>query len=161
MSGKRYRYTGKERDEETGLYYHGARHYAAWLARWTSADPSGMTDGPNLYRYGRANPIAFSDPSGRDSESQTAASRYRQRMAQAKAEYQAATQAYSTTKQSLERAQELAWEKQRASARSPLGQGFTEGKNSPMLVADEAGFQLQELERVRLFSGGQKSTGFA
>jgi hypothetical protein len=68
-------------------------------------------------------------------------------MAQAKAEYQAATQAYSTTKQSLERAQELAWEKQRASARSPLGQGFTEGKNSPMLVAAEAGFQLQELEK--------------
>jgi hypothetical protein len=24
---KRYRYTGKERDEESGLYYHGARYY--------------------------------------------------------------------------------------------------------------------------------------
>ncbi|WP_200819480.1 RHS repeat domain-containing protein, partial [Tolypothrix sp. NIES-4075] len=30
---KRYRYTGKERDEETGLYYHGARYYAPWLGR--------------------------------------------------------------------------------------------------------------------------------
>ena len=39
VSLKRYRYTGKERDEETGLYYHGARYYVPWLARWVSADP--------------------------------------------------------------------------------------------------------------------------
>ena len=32
---KRYRYSDKERDEETGLYYHGARYYAPWLGRWT------------------------------------------------------------------------------------------------------------------------------
>ena len=30
-TAKRYRYTGKERDEESGLYYHGARYYAPWL----------------------------------------------------------------------------------------------------------------------------------
>ena len=47
VSLKRYRYTGKERDEETGLYYHGARYYAPWLGRWTSADPMGMVDGLN------------------------------------------------------------------------------------------------------------------
>ena len=29
VSARRYRYTGKERDEETGLYYYGARYYAA------------------------------------------------------------------------------------------------------------------------------------
>ena len=40
VSPKRYRYTGKERDEETGLYYHGARYYAPWLGRWGSVDPS-------------------------------------------------------------------------------------------------------------------------
>src|SRR5262249_41123160 len=28
---KRYRFTGKERDEESGLYYHGARYYAPWV----------------------------------------------------------------------------------------------------------------------------------
>ncbi len=39
VSLKRYRYTGKERDEETGLYYHGARYYVPWLARWVSTDP--------------------------------------------------------------------------------------------------------------------------
>lgn len=36
---KRYRYTGKERDSESSLYYHGARYYVPWLARWTSVDP--------------------------------------------------------------------------------------------------------------------------
>jgi uncharacterized protein RhaS with RHS repeats len=30
---KRYRFTGKERDEENGLNYHGARYYAPWLGR--------------------------------------------------------------------------------------------------------------------------------
>ena len=34
---KRYRYTGKERDEENDLDYHGARYCAPWLGRWTSA----------------------------------------------------------------------------------------------------------------------------
>jgi RHS repeat-associated protein len=40
-AAKRYRYTGKERDEETGLSYHETRYYAPWLGRWTSCDPSG------------------------------------------------------------------------------------------------------------------------
>jgi hypothetical protein len=31
FGAKRYRYCGKERDEESGLYYYGARCYAAWL----------------------------------------------------------------------------------------------------------------------------------
>jgi RHS repeat-associated protein len=36
---KRYRFTGKERDEESRLYYHGARYYAPWQGRWISCDP--------------------------------------------------------------------------------------------------------------------------
>ncbi|WP_217644950.1 SpvB/TcaC N-terminal domain-containing protein [Geodermatophilus amargosae] len=36
---KRFRYTAKERDDETGLSYHGARYYAPWLTRWVSCDP--------------------------------------------------------------------------------------------------------------------------
>ena len=63
---KRYRYTGKERDEETGLYYHGARYYAPWLGRWISADPAGISAGENLYAYVKGNPIKFHDPDGRD-----------------------------------------------------------------------------------------------
>jgi RHS repeat-associated protein len=59
---KRYRYTGKERDEQTGLCYHGARYCAPWLGRWLSPDPVGTVDGMNLYEYGRDNPLRFSDP---------------------------------------------------------------------------------------------------
>jgi RHS repeat-associated protein len=65
VSLKRYRYTGKERDDETGLYYHGARYYAPWIGRWTSCDPGGLVDGTNPYQYGRANPIRFIDSSGK------------------------------------------------------------------------------------------------
>lgn len=62
---KRYRYTMKERDEENGFYYYGARYYACWLGRWISCDPSGYTDGSNVYQYSRSNPATMSDPDGR------------------------------------------------------------------------------------------------
>jgi RHS repeat-associated protein len=61
---KEYRYTGKERDDSTSLYYYGQRYYAPWLCRWMSADPAGPVDGLNLYEYARGNPLGFSDPSG-------------------------------------------------------------------------------------------------
>jgi RHS repeat-associated protein len=64
VSPKRYRYTGKERDEDTGFYYHGARYYAPWLGRWASPDPIGIRDGANLYCYARNNPILMLDRSG-------------------------------------------------------------------------------------------------
>ncbi|MFE2146037.1 SpvB/TcaC N-terminal domain-containing protein [Streptomyces sp. NPDC059456] len=62
---KRYRYTGKERDDETGLSYHGARYYAPWLGRWASCDPAGLADGPCRYAYARCGPVRFRDPDGR------------------------------------------------------------------------------------------------
>lgn len=61
---KRYRYTGMERDEESGLEYHGARYYLPWLGRWLSADPAGFVDGKNLYSYSNSNPIRFKDRNG-------------------------------------------------------------------------------------------------
>ena len=64
VSPKPYRYTGKERDEETGFSYHGARYYAPWIGRWVSCDPIGVADGPNCYIYGRCNPIRFVDVHG-------------------------------------------------------------------------------------------------
>lgn len=67
VSVRRYRYTGKERDEETGLYYYGRRHYAPWLAKWTSPDPEGFVDGPNRYVYVRNCPICLHDFSGAES----------------------------------------------------------------------------------------------
>jgi len=35
-----YKFTGKELDPETGLYYFGARYYDARVSRWISADPA-------------------------------------------------------------------------------------------------------------------------
>jgi RHS repeat-associated protein len=62
---KRYRFTGKEKDVESGLYYHGARYYAVWLARWTNPDPAGAVGGLNLFQMARANPMRLVDPSGK------------------------------------------------------------------------------------------------
>jgi len=61
---KRYRYTGMERDEETGLAYHNARYYSPWLGRWTSADPSGVNGSTNLFNYSLQNPISYLDANG-------------------------------------------------------------------------------------------------
>jgi RHS repeat-associated protein len=68
VSLKRYRYTGKERDEETGLQYNRARYYACWLGRWTSADPIGVGDGTNLYSYVNNSPVVMHDPNGTDGD---------------------------------------------------------------------------------------------
>jgi RHS repeat-associated protein len=64
VTAKRYRYAGKERDEETGLDHMGARYYAPWLGRWTAADPIGLGDGVNRYAYVSGNPIRFVDLAG-------------------------------------------------------------------------------------------------
>ena len=61
---KRYRFGGKERDGESGLYYCEARYYSGWIARWCSTDPTGILDGPNLYAYTHGNPVKRRDPSG-------------------------------------------------------------------------------------------------
>lgn len=61
---KEYRYSGKERDDATGLYYYGARYYAPWLCRWLSTDPAGAVDGPNLYAFVGGNPLNYNDNHG-------------------------------------------------------------------------------------------------
>jgi RHS repeat-associated protein len=72
-------FTGKEFDEETGLYYFGARYYDARTSVWVSADPilgaylggkAGMGGVYNsfnlgLYSYGHLNPVKFVDPDGK------------------------------------------------------------------------------------------------
>ena len=69
-----YKFTGKERDGETGLDYFGARYYANVLGRFISADPinsspilSKLIANPqnlNAYQYGHNNPIIKSDLGG-------------------------------------------------------------------------------------------------
>ncbi|MFC9688250.1 SpvB/TcaC N-terminal domain-containing protein [Kribbella sp. NPDC056951] len=64
VSLKRYRFTGKEKDTETGFYYQGSRYCVPWLARWLSPDPIGVRGGLNLYCYVNDNPIRLVDPQG-------------------------------------------------------------------------------------------------
>jgi RHS repeat-associated protein len=61
---KEYRYSGKERDDSTGLYYYGARYYAPWLGRWLNPDPAGTIDGLNLYAFVGGNPVIYMDVRG-------------------------------------------------------------------------------------------------
>ena len=70
---KRYRYSGMERDEETGFGYHGARYYLPWLCRWASCDPAGAIDRQNLYVFCRNNPPNSVDTNGCESKKQGAA----------------------------------------------------------------------------------------
>jgi len=81
-----YKFTGKELDKETGLYYFGARYYDARMSRWISTDKylerylpikgnveldnlpgmGGVYNSINLdlYCYVRGNPILYLDPDG-------------------------------------------------------------------------------------------------
>ncbi|WP_252507863.1 RHS repeat domain-containing protein [Treponema denticola] len=87
-----FRFTGKEMDEETGLYYYGARYLDPKYSRWLSGDPAlgeyipqapindeakkhnenlpdmgGVFNTVNLhvYHYAGNNPVKYTDPDGR------------------------------------------------------------------------------------------------
>ena len=66
------KFTGKERDAETGLDYFGARYMSSAQGRFTSVDPlmaSSHTSNPqswNRYAYALNNPLRFVDPNGMD-----------------------------------------------------------------------------------------------
>jgi len=66
--GVSQKFTGKERDAETGLDYFGARYLSAAQGRFTSPDPlPGWRKDPqswNMYAYGRNNPLRYVDPDG-------------------------------------------------------------------------------------------------
>ena len=62
VSQKRYRYNGKEKDNESGLYYYGARYYADWLCRFTTVDPRAHSfPYQSSFVYAANNPITYSD----------------------------------------------------------------------------------------------------
>ena len=76
-----FRFTGKELDTETGLYYYGARYLDPKYSRWLSGDPAlndymagssvgegGIYNTVNLsvYHYGGNNPVKYVDPDGRE-----------------------------------------------------------------------------------------------
>jgi RHS repeat-associated protein len=61
----RYGYTGRERDEETGLDYYRTRYYDSLVGRFVSEDTIGFNGGDaNLYRYVANSPLNLIDPNG-------------------------------------------------------------------------------------------------
>jgi len=68
--GPRQKFTLKERDNETGLDYFGARYFASTQGRFTTPDPllaSGRIEDPqawNRYAYTLNNPVKYIDPTG-------------------------------------------------------------------------------------------------
>lgn len=69
FSKKRYRYVGKEKDLESGLYYYGARYYAAWTCRFIRVDPL-AADYPfyTPYNYAGNKPVNKIDIDGMQEE---------------------------------------------------------------------------------------------
>jgi len=79
---EQYKFTGKERDRESGLHYFEARFLSAAVGRFLSVDPKyanpdGLSSDQlasflarpqalNLYGYGYNNPLTYTDPSGLD-----------------------------------------------------------------------------------------------
>ena len=96
-----YKFTGKEIDEETGLYYYGARYLDPKYSLWISADPAlgdyipgvgkatandiGNLPGMggafnhinfNLYHYAGNNPVKYVDPDGKSDDPYSVTGRY-------------------------------------------------------------------------------------
>lgn len=64
----KFKFTGQEKDTETGLNYYGARYYNAELKRFTQPDTllQNVYDPQllNRYAYARNNPLKYTDPTG-------------------------------------------------------------------------------------------------
>ena len=58
------KFTGKEFDADSNLYYYGARYYDPYIGRFTQRDPVG--DGVNWYAYTYNNPLKYTDPNGQE-----------------------------------------------------------------------------------------------
>ena len=60
-----YLFNAKEFDEETGMYYYGARYYEPRLSLWTSVDKSAIiAPGYSSYTFCKNNPNIMIDPNG-------------------------------------------------------------------------------------------------
>ena len=64
---ERFKFIGKEHDDETGYDFFGARYHASALPSWLSVDPlADKYPGISPYAYCNWNPVKYVDPDGRD-----------------------------------------------------------------------------------------------
>ena len=66
--GNTYLFTGRELNEETGLYFYRARYYDDAKGRFLQRDPFEYADGLNLYQYVQDKPTWLTDPRGLNGE---------------------------------------------------------------------------------------------
>lgn len=68
-----YKFTDQELDDDSGLYYYGARYYNQYIGRFIQVDPINIISPEryildpqqlNYYSYARNNPIRYIDPTG-------------------------------------------------------------------------------------------------
>jgi RHS repeat-associated protein len=59
------KFTGREDDGVTGLYYYRARYYSPKYSRFLAEDPIDFGDGPNVYAYVDGDPASRTDPTGK------------------------------------------------------------------------------------------------
>jgi len=64
-------FTGRQLDEETGLYFYRARYYDSFKGRFLQRDALGYVDGMNLYAYVSDNPVNLDDPYGTEASKPT------------------------------------------------------------------------------------------
>ena len=60
----RYRFSSKQYQPESGIYYYGFRFYDPSLQRWINQDPIGEAGGINLYGFVGNDPVNRIDPLG-------------------------------------------------------------------------------------------------
>ncbi|BBJ24476.1 RHS repeat-associated core domain-containing protein [Candidatus Nitrotoga sp. AM1P] len=63
-TGNPWMFTGRQLDEETGIYFYRARYYDTVNGRFLQRDPLGYGNGMNLYEFVRSNPSNWLDPTG-------------------------------------------------------------------------------------------------
>jgi RHS repeat-associated protein len=59
-----FRFTCREYDSESGLYYYRLRYYDANIGRFTTKDPLIAIDSMSTYVYAKNNPVIYVDPNG-------------------------------------------------------------------------------------------------
>jgi len=113
LTPNHYKFTGKERDQETGLDYFGARYYGSNMGRFMTPDwaakvmpvPYAKLTDPqtlNLYAYVGNNPLSRTDPTGHYT-----CSGNKDQCAQIKAGYDAAQKALAAAKPKSDQAKQL------------------------------------------------------